>query len=332
MAQTVIGMFDDSSEAQQAVEKLVSSGISRDRIDVTEQSGSSPSYSSTSGTTDRDRDDDHDDNAITRFFKNLFGDDDDDADKYSKVASRAKCIVTVHAQSNDEAEDAADILDDNGAVDVDERASEYGSGSTSGRSTAAAAGTTGVGAGIAALTDDDDTSRRDYTDTNRTDYSDRDRTRSTVAGTGDYSGTSDRMSDDETKKIQVIKEDVEIGKREVQTGGARVRSRIVERPVEESVRLRQERVNVQRTPVDRPASESDFTNFEEKDIEMVERSEEAVVNKQARVVEEISLNKEVEEKTETIKDTVRNTEVDVDNLTKDDVRNTSTDSNRSTNI
>jgi hypothetical protein len=38
----------------------------------------------------------------------------------------------------------------------------------------------------------------------------------------------------------------------------------------------------------------------------------------------------VEERTETIKETVRNTEVDVENLTKDDVRNTSNDTNRST--
>jgi stress response protein YsnF len=287
MAQTVIGMFDNSSEAQQAVEKLVSSGISRDRIDVTDKSSSSSSgstgssYSSTGSdsSTTRDHDDDHHDNAITRFFKNLFGDDDDDADKYSKVASRAKCIVTVHAQSSEEAEDAADILDDNGAVDVNERASEYGYGSTSNTGT---------------------------------------------TGTGDYTGTSDRTSNNESKKIPVIKENIEIGKREVESGGARVRSRIVERPVEESIRLRQERVNVERNPVDRPASDSDFSNFEEKDIEMVERSEVPVVNKQARVVEEVSLNKEVEEKKETVKDTVRDTEVDVDNLDKGDVRNRST--------
>ncbi len=325
MAQTVIGMFDDSTEAQQAVEKLVSSGISRDRIDVSDQSSSSSSSYSSSGSGSTNRDDDHDDNAITRFFKNLFGDDDDDANRYSKVASSAKCIVTVHAQSSDEAEDAADILDDNGAVDVNERASEYGYGNTSGGSnnlgtgttgTMANAGVTGMAGGAAAVTGGD----ADYTDT--------DRTRSGV--TGDYTGTSDRTTNDETQKIQVLKEDIEIGKREVQSGGARLRSRIVERPVEESVRLRQERVNVERTPVDRPASASEFGNFEEKDIEMVERSEVPVVNKQARVVEEVSLNKEVEERTETIKETVRNTEVDVENLTKDDVRNTSNDNNRST--
>jgi len=58
--------------------------------------------------------------------------------------------------------------------------------------------------------------------------------------------------------------------------------------------MREERVNVERTPVDRPASVSDFGNFEEKDIEMVERSEVPEVNKHARAVEHVSLNKEAE--------------------------------------
>lgn len=55
---------------------------------------------------------------ISKFFKNLFGDDDNDAEKYSSAA-RNKVIVTVHAQSADEAERAADVLDDNGAADID---------------------------------------------------------------------------------------------------------------------------------------------------------------------------------------------------------------------
>src|SRR3954471_17820997 len=108
MAQTVIGMFESSAKAQDAVQELVQTGISRDRIDVS--SGSGSSYSSTSATTN---DDDHE-SGISKFFKNLFGDDDDDADKYTRVASSAQSVVTVHAQSSDEAERVADILDDNG--------------------------------------------------------------------------------------------------------------------------------------------------------------------------------------------------------------------------
>ncbi|HZH67474.1 MAG TPA: PRC and DUF2382 domain-containing protein [Flavisolibacter sp.] len=119
----------------------------------------------------------------------------------------------------------------------------------------------------------------------------------------------DRNDSDESTTIPVIKEELEIGKREVETGGIRLRSRVVEEQVSEEINLRQEHVNIERTAVDRPASESDLR---EEEIEMRERNEVPVVNKEARVVEEISLNKEVTERNETISDTVRNTEVDID--------------------
>jgi uncharacterized protein (TIGR02271 family) len=119
----------------------------------------------------------------------------------------------------------------------------------------------------------------------------------------------DRNDSDESTTIPVIKEELEIGKREVETGGIRLRSRVVEEQVSEDINLRQEHVNIERTAVDRPASESDLR---EEEIEMRERNEVPVVNKEARVVEEISLNKEVTERNETISDTVRNTEVDID--------------------
>lgn len=335
MAHTVIGMFDSASEAQQAVQQLVSSGISRDNIDVSSSnsgstenysgSGSSAGYTSNSGdsgttagsgsmgfpgtggfadsTTGRMSDDltgstglgnmsgstgfgssstgstdlgstgstynDGKESGITRFFKSLFGGNDDDVHRYSNVAQRSGSIVTVHAQSKDEAETAADILDTNGAVDVNEKASQYGMGSST--------------------------------------SSDRD---NTYTGTGTTEGAS----------LNVIEEQLEVGKRQVQTGGVRLRSRIVETPVEESLRLREERVTVERNTVNRPATDADFANFKETSIELTEQTEVPVVSKQARVVEEISLDKQVTERDETVRDTVRSTEVDVENLENKNTR------------
>ncbi|WP_019947555.1 YsnF/AvaK domain-containing protein [Hymenobacter aerophilus] len=120
---------------------------------------------------------------------------------------------------------------------------------------------------------------------------------------------------------KVIEEKLNVGKRVEETGGARLRSRIVERPVEASVRLREEHVNVERTPVNRPATEADFNAFKEGEVEVTERAERAVVGKEARVVEEVTLGKEVTEREETIRDTVRKTEVDVEQLGTKDVRN-----------
>jgi len=342
MAQTVIVMFESSSKAQEAVQELVQSGISRDRIDVS-SGNSRSSYSS--ATTNRDSDD-HE-SGISKFFKNLFG-DDDDADKYTRVASNTECVVTVHAQTSDEAENAADILDDNGAVDVDEHASKLGynkggsynvagtgmgtSGTTYAGSNLATDTTTGLasvgGVGVAGT-------GNLGTDTNYTGST----SGSDVTGNTDYTSSADTTgyrdsdrSSDESKKIPIIEENIEVGKREVKTGGVRVKSRIVERPVEESLRLREERVNVERNPVDRAATEADLKNFQERDIEMVERAEVPVVNKEARVVEEVSVSKNVEERKETIQDTVRKTEVDVENLDSDDIKDRYNSSSSNSNL
>lgn len=130
----------------------------------------------------------------------------------------------------------------------------------------------------------------------------------------DYDERKNRENKTADGKIDVIEEDLEVGIKEVETAGARVTSRIVERPVEERVNLRKEHVEVKRNPVDRPASTSDLENFEEGTVEVHETSEVPVVNKEARVVEEVSLEKDVENKEKIIKDTVRKTEVDVDKL------------------
>jgi len=313
MRQTVIGLFNKSADAQQAVQRLLSNGFTNDNVDISlgttsDTTGSTiGNTNSTTGNTNFNLDDDDRDeheSGISRFFKNLFGDDDDtDVNRYSK-ASRGKSIVTVHAMSDEEARRASDILDDAGAVDVDEDDNAYSYGTTGAAPVGAFndnTGTTiGTGTGLAADT------------TTGT-------TIGTTTGTG-FTGTTDRDitdtndSDITDKTIPIIEENIEVGKRTVQTGGVRVRSRIVEKPVEEDLRLRTERVYVQRNPVDRPASEADFTTFKEGEMHVTEHAEVPVVNKEARVVEEVSLGKDVDERTETVRDTVRKTEVDIDNL------------------
>ncbi len=131
-------------------------------------------------------------------------------------------------------------------------------------------------------------------------------------GRADYAGTGRAgLAEGGEARIPVIEEELKVGKREVEGGGVRVRTRVVERPVEEAVSLREERVNVERRPVNRPVSDADLNAFREGTFELRERSEEAVVDKAARVVEEVAINKEVGERTETVRDTVRKTDVDV---------------------
>jgi stress response protein YsnF len=88
---------------------------------------------------------------------------------------------------------------------------------------------------------------------------------------------------------------------------------VVEKPVEENINLREEHIKVDRKNVDRPATDSDF-NANDQDIEIREHAEVPVVSKEARVVEEIKITKEVTNRDEKVKDTIRKTQVDVDDL------------------
>jgi hypothetical protein len=82
-------------------------------------------------------------------------------------------------------------------------------------------------------------------------------------------------------------------------------------PVNEQVTLREEHVDVERRAVDRPATDADFAAAQRGAFEVREHHEEVVVDKQARIVEEVVINKDVGTHTETIQDTVRSTDVNV---------------------
>ena len=125
------------------------------------------------------------------------------------------------------------------------------------------------------------------------------------------SGTTAASSRETT--IPVAEERLEVGKREVQTGGVRVVSRVVQKPVEAEVSLREERATVTRQPVDRAVTDPDKA-FQEQSIEVRESAEEAVVGKRARVVEEVRVGKEIDTRAETVRDTVRKTEVDIEQI------------------
>ncbi len=285
MAQTVVGLFNSASEAQQAVQQLMSAGFVQSNVDVAAQdaqnaqrmtgnagstgSNNDPSdFQNSSGTAVEGAVDataratGKAEDGIGRFFSNLFGgDDSDDARAYTNVTRNGGSVVTVHAASADEAARARDILDDNGAIDVHAQAQTQGYGMTGAQGYAA--GNTAEGA----------------------------------------------------QKVNIIEENLQVGKRVEQTGGARIRSRIIEKPVEESVRLREEHVNVQRRDVNRPATEADFAAFKEGEISVTESAERAVVAKEARVVGEVSIDKTATEREQVVRDTVRSTEVQVENLT-----------------
>ncbi|KIX18070.1 YsnF/AvaK domain-containing protein [Paracoccus sp. 228] len=133
--------------------------------------------------------------------------------------------------------------------------------------------------------------------------------------------TTDHSAASADETIPVVEERLRVGKRDTSHGRVRVRAYTVETPVSEMVELRDEHVELVRTPVDRPAKVDE--DYQERSFEAEEHREEAVVSKEARVVEEIGLRKTSDTRQETVSDTVRHTEVEVDDertaLERDDL-------------
>lgn len=170
-------------------------------------------------------------------------------------------------------------------------------------------GRTGTG-----IVDDDDISNRGYTGTPGSAVS-------TAAGalTGDER--------DETLKL--AEEQVDIGKRRVSDGVVRLRRYTVEEDVSEDISLFDQHADMFRRAVDEPAYLNDV-DWSERTIEVEESHEVPTINKTARVREEVGLRTEGNERVETVKDTVRRQEVEVDKsgtdrLTSDTDRDRLTD-------
>ena len=262
MTHTVIGLFNTTNQAQNAFQQLLNNGFVSNNVDMSAQDliGGNNNNSNTSRNGNQDTGD-----RISNFFSSLF-DDKKEAHHYSNAVQNGKSLVTVQAKSEDEADRAARLLDQYGALDIDQN--ELGANQK-----------------MAANSANPNTNT-----------------------------TTNTPSADAGNSMKVMEEKLEVGKRTEQTGGVRLRSRIVKRPVEAKLRLREEHVTVDRQPVDRKATEADLKNFKQGEVTMKEHAEVPVVAKEARVVEEVSLNKEVNQKNKTIHDTVRKTEVEVEQL------------------
>jgi uncharacterized protein (TIGR02271 family) len=230
---------------------------------------------------------------------------EEQAGYYAEGVRRGSTLVTVEVPDH-RVDEVVRVMDRFHPIDINQRASNWRQEGWTGfhadddtiGTTAAAQGrtTNGINAGNGSRRDDAYTS----TQTNQA------RTR---AATQNFDDDND---DDNT--FEVVEEDLNVGKRQVEQGGVRLRTHVEEKPVEEQVQLREERVNVERRPVDRPANAADFQAFKEGTVEVKATSEEPVVEKRARVVEEVVVNKDVQERTETVRDTVRRKDVEVEQV------------------
>ena len=276
---TLTAFFDSRSDAESAVERLKDAGIPESAIRFM------PGYASDSDAANVASDD------RSGFWASLsdwFFPDEDRA-TYAEGLRRGGFLVSVQVDDASY-ESAHDILDDEGSIDMDERAETWRTeGWDTQRPTEAYASSTHDASQERKFDDDLD-----------------DVVQATAAVRED---TFDDGSRGDT--IPVVEENLRVGKRDVNSGSVRVRAYTVGQPVREDVNLRDENVEIERRVVDSPLTDADRA-FQDRTISAEEHHEEAVVSKEARVVEEIGISKTASDRTETIDDTVRKTEVKVD--------------------
>ncbi|MFT3925427.1 MAG: YsnF/AvaK domain-containing protein [Myxococcales bacterium] len=124
---------------------------------------------------------------------------------------------------------------------------------------------------------------------------------------------SARYEDTDDLVIPVVAEELEVGKRVVESGGVRVSTHVRSVPVEKTVTIREEHVRIERRTIDRPVAERDAA-FQDRAYELKASAEEPYITKRAHVVEEIRVHKDASEHEERIQDRLRHTEVDVSEI------------------
>jgi hypothetical protein len=93
---TVIGIFEENEPAKEAVSYLLANEFEPENVDLHKVE-----------STER----------IADFFNHLF-DDQSTAAAHTEAALNGRCIVTIHALSVREAQEAVDVLNNYGGLDV----------------------------------------------------------------------------------------------------------------------------------------------------------------------------------------------------------------------
>lgn len=124
-------------------------------------------------------------------------------------------------------------------------------------------------------------------------------------------GSGGLQRDDEHEGLTLAEEEVEIGKRQVSDGFVRLRRYTVEESVSEDISLYDQHAEVFRHAVDEPTYLNDV-DWSDKTISVEESHEVPVVSKTAHIKEEVGVRSEGTERVETVKDSVRRQEVEVE--------------------
>ena len=324
--QTVIGAFDNAAQAEKAAQDLVSAGIARDDISLVANNAGGQyapvTETTTEGTTMTGHAVGHDATVGAEWGAGIgflvgltglaipglgwiagagwlmgtllgagtgavlgglvgalthVGVPADDAQRYNAAVQHGSVLLAIRA-SDDKAHMVADILNQDGAINIDERVDQY--------------------------------QQKGFLPSPTTPMT----TATSAAIPAAVQAAAPVLNTQGETVLPVIEEELTVGKREVQRGGVRVFTHVSERPVQEEVSLHEEHVNVERHAVNRPVDAAALDQVQDRTLDIRETAEEAVIAKQARVVEEVVINKQASDRTETVQDTVRRTDVEVEQI------------------
>jgi uncharacterized protein (TIGR02271 family) len=127
---------------------------------------------------------------------------------------------------------------------------------------------------------------------------------------------SPKLAEAHDEVLRLAEEQLEVGKRMVETGKTRVRRFVTEREASADITLHEEHADIIRRAVTDPKYIGEI-DWGDSTIEVVETAEQALVNKTARIVEEVGLRKIGSDHVETIHDKIRRQQVEIERLGPD---------------
>jgi len=301
----VVALFDTDEHARAALRALEAAGFPSREISLLHKDGSG---------VDRDA---VDSLGVTGFWQRIFGLglQKSDAEVYGHTVEKGGVVLTVRVPETD-VDRAMEVLHVHKTVDVDQRAATLGFVST--KPAVAAQTPAAPRPAASAAPSAPVTSRPAAPVAPAAPVTPAaPRPAATTAPVARPAATGDEV-------IRLAEEQLNVGKRQVAAGSTRIRRFVVEKPVEAQVTLHEEHAAVLRRTIKDPTYLKDV-DWSDRTIEVEETAEQAVVSKTARIAEEVIVRKEGSDRVETVHDTVRRQQVEVEKtaagkVVKDDKR------------
>jgi len=127
-------------------------------------------------------------------------------------------------------------------------------------------------------------------------------------------------------RVQLREEGLIANKTAQQAGEVQLKKTVREEEREIPVNLRHEEVTIERHAVNRPLREGEITDLQDEVINVPVYEEQAQLQKEGRVAEEVVINKNVVQEQQTLRGTVRREDIDIDSV-GDVTRQGQTDTN-----